>query len=182
MGQKILFIAATHGNEKIGVKVMKQLEENGFKPNWIIGNKKAFKQNKRFIDVDLNRSAPGSPKAKEYEKRRAWEILKLASKFKYVIDIHGTVSGSGIFTIITNPKIENLIFAASLPIKNIVIWVAKKSEVMNPLSEYFPRGLEIECGPKNSKKIRTNLKKIIINILKNNRDINNANKKNIFQG
>jgi len=182
MKKKFLFIGGTHGDEKIGVDILAAIQKDRTvrRLDWIVGNGKAVQKNKRYIDVDLNRAAPGNSKAKEYEKRRAWEILKLAKKYKYVIDIHGTKSSSGIFIIVTNPKIENLIFAASLPVRNVVIWVAKKSEIINPLSEYFPCGLEIECGPQNSKKIRKKLRKIITDLLKNNSDIKNT-KSRIFQ-
>ena len=61
--RKILFIAATHGNERDSVKVMRQLEKELPKEkygyDWIIGNKKAFAANARFVEQDLNRSAPG---------------------------------------------------------------------------------------------------------------------------
>lgn len=52
--RKVLFIAATHGNEQDGVKVMRQLEkelpkeEYGY--DWIIGNEKAFAANVRFTE------------------------------------------------------------------------------------------------------------------------------------
>jgi len=160
MKKEILFIAATHGDEKIGVEVLRGLEKN-YKFDWIVGNERALKINRRFVDFDLNRSAPGDKNSAGYEKRRAFEILKIASDYKAVIDIHDTTADSGIFTIVDNPTPENLIFAASLPIKNVVIWVAKKKEKISPLSEYFDCGLEIECGPKDSKETEGKLKQIL---------------------
>jgi|GEM_PF-6355136 len=55
--RKILFIAATHGNERDGVKVMRQLEKELPKEkygyDWIIGNEKAFLANTRFTNKIL---------------------------------------------------------------------------------------------------------------------------------
>lgn len=165
MKKEILFIAATHGDEKIGEKVLSKLEKDGKKSDWIIGNPEAFVKSRRCCDVDLNRCAPGNINSKKYEEKRAAEILKITKNYKYVIDIHGTTANSGIFAIVTNPTIENLIFATSLPVKNVVIWVAKKKEIINPLSEFFPCGLELECGPKDSDKTKKGIEKIIEKII-----------------
>lgn len=165
MEKNYLFIAKTHGDEKIGEEVLTQLSKL-FSFDWIIGNKKASKINRRFYNIDLNRAAPGKQKTKIYEEKRAFEILNIAKKYKFIIDIHGTVSNSGIFIIITNPKPENLVLASKLPIKNVVVWVAKNKEIINPLSEFFPCGLEIECGPKDSVKIKKELMSILKDILR----------------
>ena len=131
------------------------------------GNPRALKKGKRFTEYDLNRAAPGSLKAKEYEKRRAKEILDIASKYQYVIDIHGTVKNAGIFIIITNLSEDNLKLASMLDIPRIVVWPSFSGELKGPLSEFFRCGLEIECGPKNSHKIKKELKKNIIDFLEN---------------
>ena len=92
--RKVLFIAATHGNEQDGVKVMRQLEkelpkeEYGY--DWIIGNEKAFAANVRFTEQYLNRSAPGDSNSPIYEVRRAAELIEYGKKFDVVIDLHGT--------------------------------------------------------------------------------------------
>lgn len=174
MKNKILFIAGTHGDEKIGVDVLKEVEKD-FKINWIKGNEKALLENKRYLKHDLNRVAPGDAKSKDYETLRAYQILKVSNKFDYTIDLHGTTAKSGIFCIVTNPTPGNLMLAASLPIKNIVIWVAKEKEKISPLSEFFPSGLEIECGPKNDLSVKNQLTQIITSIVKNGIDLNKAN-------
>src|SRR5574344_1930263 len=91
---RILFITATHGNEQDGVKVMQQLEKelpkDKYGYDWIIGNEKAYQKNVRYIDQDLNRSAPGDSSSPVYEVRRAAELVKIANSYDVVIDIHGT--------------------------------------------------------------------------------------------
>ncbi len=173
----ILFVAATHGDEKIGVEILKKINKK-LDFNWLIANKKAFSRNKRFIDVDLNRIMPGKKYSRYYEKKRAYELNKILKNYKYIIDIHETVSNTGIFTIITKPTKKNMRLANSLPINNIVIWESGKKRNCGPITEYVNCGLEIECGPKNSKKIKKELENIIIKILKKYK---NENKKNIFE-
>jgi len=99
--------------------------------------------------------------AKQYEHGKAYELLKIAQNYRYIIDIHDTIARSGIFTIITNPKLENFFLATALPIENIVVWAAKESEKFGPITQFVNCGVEIECGPRNSKKIQKQLYKTL---------------------
>lgn len=67
----------------------------------------------------------------------------------------------------TNPKLINLFLASLLPIKNVVIWAANSSKKFGPITQFVKCGIEIECGPRNSKKIQKQLLKIIKSIVKN---------------
>lgn len=168
---KILFISATHGNESFSIPVIRSLEKKYLRGkygyDWIIGNPKALKRNIRFTEVDLNRSAPGNLKSALYEERRARQLVDLSKKYRFLIDIHGTDSGSGIFVLVTNPTLENLLLAASIPIKNVVIWAAKSSLAKGPLTQYVKcPAVEIECGPKSSKKISKWLETVVEDIIK----------------
>lgn len=167
LSKDFLFLTAVHGDEKLGVEVMKKLEKTSFSNrfDWVIANKKALKKGVRFSDRDLNRLAPGDKNSKKYEYRRAYELIKIAKNYRYVIDIHGTVTSSGIFTIVSNPKLENLLLAASLPIKNVVIWASKNWERFGPMTQFVDCGVEIECGPKNSKVIWEQLFEIVKSIV-----------------
>jgi hypothetical protein len=165
MKNNILFIGGTHGDEPIGVNALKELAKERSNFDWIIGNEPALRQKNREFEGNLNRSAPGNKDSLFYAQRRAAEILELSKKYKFVIDLHGTPSQSGIFIIITNPKKENFKLAARLPIKNVVYWPSFSSELEGPMSEFFPCGLEIECGPKNDPKTKQKLKNIIKNFL-----------------
>ena len=155
--RKILFIAATHGNERDSVKVMRQLEKELPKEkygyNWIIGNKKAFAANARFIEQDLNRSAPGDINSPVYEVRRAAELIEYGKNFDVVIDLHGTKTDSGIVTIIPYPTEENIRLAKSAGLSRNVVWYSEKSKIAGPLAQHMPvPAIEFECGPKGTKK------------------------------
>lgn len=168
--KKIIFLAATHGNENFTIPILKKLSKKSYssKFDWLIANPRALKKKRRFIDADLNRVAPGNNKSSKYEVRKAYNLIGKLKQYDYTIDLHGTIANTGIFTIITNLKKENLILAATLPIKNIVVWDLKNSKKIGPLTKFVNCGVEIECGPKNSTKIQKQLYKILNKFLKNN--------------
>ncbi|MBD3281374.1 hypothetical protein GF391_01370 [Candidatus Uhrbacteria bacterium] len=169
MKKDILFIAATHGDEPIGVEVLRDLQVKGLSFDWIVGNQPALDKGVRFIDTDLNRSAPGDPKAKSFEKCRAAEIVQISKQYQYTIDIHGSSKETGIFILITNPTMDNIKLASMLDIERIVIWPSLTPDQKGPLSEYFICGLEIECGKKDDPKIKAQLEETLAKFLKRDR-------------
>ncbi len=183
MKKNLLFTTLTHGDELIGLNVIKKLQviNKKNKINYIISNPKAFSKNVRFIDSDLNRVFPGK-KNGDYEQRRAYFIKNLGKQYKQVIDLHGTVSNTGIFIIITKLTKKNLLLAIKLDIKRIVIWT-DVSEVTGSLSTFMSSGIEIECGPKNRVKTQEDLFNKLNKFLNNKNDIDvekELSKRNIF--
>lgn len=166
--KKVLFVVASHGDEPVGLKVVERLfkskTEKNF--NYLVGNPRALKRNVRFIDTDLNRIYPGKLKG-NFEETIAYDNLKFIKKnnYDYVIDLHGTISKTGIFVIITKPTYENLFLASLLDIKRVVIW-PKSKETIGSLSSFVKCGIEIETGPKNNKKITKNLENILSKFVK----------------
>ena len=112
LNKKILFIAAVHGDEKIGVEAINKIQKTKLSEKFdsLIANQKALAQNKRFIDSDLNRIFPGNVNG-NYEEKRAKEITKIAKNYDFVIDLHGTISNTGIFIIIPKFTLANLLLA-----------------------------------------------------------------------
>lgn len=165
--KQLLFIAATHGNEKIGVEVMRKVQKKFADVNWVVGNPKALFKKIRYIDTDLNRSAPGDISSNKYEIRRAAELFKESEPYCEVIDIHGTVANTGIFTIINKFSRENLALAVSLPIERIVIWERSDRFSSGPITNYVKTGLEIEAGPQDSFQIKKQLQEIVEKIIIN---------------
>jgi succinylglutamate desuccinylase len=166
--KKTLFVVASHGDESVGLRTIEKLSKKTRKKiNYLVGNPEALKNNVRFVDSDLNRVYPGKFKG-NIEEKIAYNNLKLIRKIKYdyVIDLHGTVSKTGIFVIITNLSLKNLFLASMLKIKKIVIWPDSK-ESSGSLSTFTKCGLEIECGPKNSTKIIKRLENILTKFINN---------------
>lgn len=152
-----LFIGATHGNERVGVDALALLQQEKRNFDWIIGNPRAFVQNIRFTEKDMNRCGLGNLNSDIYEERRAAEIQAIAKEYTYTIDIHGVNQATETFLLITNPKKENLRLASFFDIDKVIIWPSITPEMQYPLSEFFPCGIEIEVGsqqePKNTEKL-----------------------------
>lgn len=165
--KKFLVVVATHGDEAFSLPIIKKIKEkfpNDF--DYIIGNPKALKENKRLTDIDLNRVAPGKKTSELYEEKRAREIIQKSKNYSFFVDIHGTVSASDIFTIVTNPTPQNMFLAYSLPIKRIVIWGSKNNgRSTGPLSRFVDCGVGIECGPKDKISICKKLENILKDFL-----------------
>lgn len=169
MNKKILFVSATHGDEGFSIEVLDELERKYPKDKYgydrIIGNPKALVRNARFIEKDLNRSAPGNLRSEVYEKRRAAEIMKITKNFDCVVDLHGANTKCGVVIIICKPTLSNFALATMFNIKRIVVWYETKRP-SGPLTQFcLPLGFEIECGPKTDPKIKKELGKVLKDFL-----------------
>lgn len=174
--KRILFIAATHGDEGYAIPVLESLEKkysrDEYSYDWIIGNPKAFAVGKRFVDTDMNRAAPGSQTSELYEERRVAEIIDIAKKYDVVIDIHGTSSDCGVTTLIPLPNEGNLELARQMNIKRNVIWQSSNPDrKTGPISEFVSAtAIEIECGPKTDSTVARDLEQVLEKfILANNK-------------
>jgi hypothetical protein len=88
---KVLVIGGMHGNETLGLKVVQLFQKNPVKNiDAVFANEQAIKGNCRFVGQDLNRSFPGNARSKEYEPKRAAQLLKLTKKYEVVLDFHNT--------------------------------------------------------------------------------------------
>ncbi|NQV12569.1 succinylglutamate desuccinylase/aspartoacylase family protein [Candidatus Uhrbacteria bacterium] len=170
MKNNTLFIGATHGNEPIGVRALERLSKSRQDFDWIIGNPKAYELNERSFEGDLNRSAPGDMDSTQFASRRAAEIIEKSQNYKYTIDLHGSAKQVGVFIIITNLTRENIELAVMLDIDRIVYWPAVSPELNGPMSEFFPCGLEIECGPKDDPAVQSELENKIERFLDSHQD------------
>lgn len=174
---KILFIAATHGDEGFSLDVLRKLKEryprDVFGYDRAIGNPRALRRNVRYVEADLNASAPGSSTSPIYEERRAAQIMELSKRYQFLIDIHGTVSDCGIVTIISSPTLANLLLAAALPIDRNVIWYMGRTPGKGPLARFADcPGIAIECGPKSSETVKRELEGVLGTLLETKVDCN----------
>ena len=146
MKKKILIIAATHGDEKIGLEVYGYLSARGLEKYFdlLIANPPALAANKRFLDCDLNRSYPGNLRSPLSEKRLAAQNLALAQKYRYVIDLHEACSGTDDFIIVPRRRLAKNNFLGSIPLERVLLW----PEPRGPLGDVLPRCIELEFGLK----------------------------------
>jgi hypothetical protein len=88
---RILIIGGMHGNELLGLKIVKLLHSMPIKSvGTVLANEQAIVAKRRYMGLDLNRSFPGSSKSKNYESQRAAQLLRLARKYDVVLDFHNT--------------------------------------------------------------------------------------------
>lgn len=86
----------THPDEQAAMAVVDSLEARPI-PNVVSGiaNPLARELGKRFVDMNMVHAFPGDSGAKEYEKRRAVEVLAASQGFDVVVDLHNINSGHG---------------------------------------------------------------------------------------
>jgi len=156
----VLFLAGTHGDESVGLELMRALGD-GEKHDWLIANEKAVAINKRFVDCDLNRSAPGALQSDQYEERRAAEILLKARNYNYVIDVHNHSLETRTFIILTKPSFEDLLLAAQFDINDIVVWLPSEKRPTGPLTEFIEPAVEIEANRNDGARLAAVLQKFL---------------------
>jgi len=165
--KKILLIAATHGDEKIGIEVINNLIKKGYREafDFIIANPQAFQKNVRFIDFDLNRAYPGSKFSKLYEKRLAYRNLKIAKQYLYIIDLHEASTGINDFIIVPRRKLSRVFPIELINLKKVLLW----PDPTGPLSQILKNAIELEFGMKNRnrKRVVDKATKIMEGFIKN---------------
>ena len=157
---KIILNILTHGDERIGVKVAKELEKLKIDKNIFvvqIANKKAFELGERFVDQDLNRSFPGK-KDGNREERIAYELSPIIRSADLVIDIHSTKSELKDAIIVTKLDAATRGCITAIAPKYALIMNATRD---NALISEAKIGLAFEYGKDNDKKT---LEKIIADI------------------
>lgn len=147
---KLLIIVATHGDEKIGIAVVKILGKKGYGKyfDYLVANPRALKQNKRFIDFDLNRAYPGRQNSPLYEMRQARKNLMQAKNYRYIIDIHEASAGQDNFIIVPRRKISSFFPLEFINLRRVLLWPSPKG----PMSQILKNAVELEFGMRNKKR------------------------------
>ncbi|MEE4244872.1 MAG: aspartoacylase, partial [Kangiellaceae bacterium] len=113
----ILIVGGTHGNESTGVYIIDSLTNNPqrlaeypFNVELLLANPEAVKQNKRYLDKDLNRCFSRALLAEQnfsqYESKLAREIVdeigdKDTCKYDLIIDLHTSTANMGVNLVLT---------------------------------------------------------------------------------
>lgn len=150
MKKKLLIICATHGNERIGLEVVEKLQAKKLDRyfDYVVANPRALEKNVRFCDCDLNRSYPGAEESRAYEKRRACEILSMARKYEYVLDMHEASCGTDNFIIIPRLRLNKVFPLDLLDLEVALLW----PDSPGPLGSVLKNVVELECGMKNKER------------------------------
>ena len=167
MIKKVAIIGGTHGNEITGIYLLKrwdaeraEITRDSFTTITLWANPRAFYENKRFIDVDLNRcfllDELNDKRNLTYEGQRAKAINALLgpkheSAVDFIIDIHTTTSNMGVTLILFEGRDEFAFRMASfikshIPTVNVYLF-KDQGEDLPYLVSIAPRRLVLEIGP-----------------------------------
>jgi succinylglutamate desuccinylase len=141
---KILFIISTHGDEKIGLEVIKKLLKKGLGSqfDFITANPFALASGTRYIEKDLNRSYPGNSTSNTLEEALADHNLSIAQRYEFVIDLHEAQCGTDNFIIIPRDKMPNDFSLNLIDLETVLLW----PDPRGPLGETLKNTVELEFG------------------------------------
>ncbi len=142
----VAIVGCIHGDELIGKRVMEELKRIKLKKGkliTIIGNKKALRMKRRFVDQDLNRSFPGRSDG-NYEQRLACDLKENLCGADFVIDIHSTVTDVKDLVIITKVNSEILDLLNFFAPRRVALMTPDIGE--KALTYYCKAGISLEYG------------------------------------
>ncbi len=150
--KKIAIYGGTHGNEWTGVFIVQNMKFSHPKllVDTYLSNEEAYKQNKRYLDTDLNRCFEKQDiqnlELKNREQSQAKDIAQNVRDYDFVIDLHTTTSQMGPTLILTREDEETLRVCKQAqkyyPEIKIIF------EYGDPyLVSYAKKGVIIEVGP-----------------------------------
>jgi aspartoacylase len=155
----VVIVGGTHGNERTGVSLVHhwqqapgEVQRAGFATRLLLANPEAVRQNRRFIDCDLNRSFLAHQKGAGYERERAREIrawIEQAGRRTFVVDLHTTTANMGI-TLITDTDPVNLAVAAEVQdamAASRIYCFADSDRINSCLRASARGGIGVEIGP-----------------------------------
>ncbi|MGJ8692427.1 MAG: aspartoacylase [Thalassotalea sp.] len=172
--KQVAVVGGTHGNEFSGIYLLKKWQEapdlvarESFATEMVFANPKAFGENKRYIDCDLNRQFTANKLADNdlanYEQSRAKAINsqlgpKGNSRTDFIIDLHNTTSNMGPTLILIQSDDFNKKLGAyvlqQMPEAIVIFEDQKPVEQHYFLCSIAPHGVIIEIGPQPQSVIR----------------------------
>jgi aspartoacylase len=148
---KKLLVGGTHGNEWTGIYLLENMKSSSLFEAELLANPEAFKQNKRFVDEDLNRCFSKEKRSNPsgvLERERAIEIHRIIENFDLVLDCHTTTSNMG-NTLIFTRKTKEMFHLIQFIKKKVpyikVLFHADPDEQY--LISHCKLGIVVEVGP-----------------------------------
>ncbi|MBD2384423.1 aspartoacylase [Cylindrospermum sp. FACHB-282] len=161
---RVAIVGGSHGNELIGVYLVKKFQQNGnlinrssFETLALLGNPKAIAEGRRYIDKDLNRCFHNSVlqdiTLSTYEDLRAKEIQQILQPpnqpiVDAIVDLHTTTANMGLTLILGDMHPLLLRLAAYLSSINPLVKVCSHQQARGSgyLRSLCELGLVIEVG------------------------------------
>ena len=171
-GKNLVVLVGVHGNEVCGVKaadlLLPKLKIKSGTVTFIYANLEAIKQNKRFVEQNLNRcffNEQSSDVKQSLEGKTAREIISYLDKADALLDIHASLTKDSVPFVICDES--NIEIARLLNPKKIVCNIDKfhpgsTDRYMNLQNK---PGFCFECGYVNDPDTQDIAEKAIINFL-----------------
>lgn len=177
----VTIVGGTHGNEYTGIYLLKKwrkspnlLSRKGIDVSTLFANTNAFRDNRRYLDCDLNRQFTipdlDNSELSNYEQSRAKAInAELGPKNSasqktntdFIIDLHNTTSNMGPSLILLQSDDFNLKLAAyvkmHMPEAVIIMEDQKPLAEQAYLCSIAPQGVIVEIGPQPQSVIRQDI-------------------------
>ncbi len=173
----VTIVGGTHGNEYSGIYLLRKwqqspelLARDGIATSTLFANTNAFRDNRRYLDCDLNRQfrIPDleNNQLSNYEQSRAKLINaqigpKGDAKTDFIIDLHNTTSNMGPSLILLQSDAFNLKLAAyvkhHMPEAVIIMEDQKPLEDQAYLCSVASQGVIVEVGPQPQSVIRQDI-------------------------
>lgn len=166
MINNIAIVGGMHGNEVTGLHLVEHwanasdaITRPSFATHLFIGNPKAARLNRRYVDEDLNRCFAAavleSDEKVTYESNRAFYLNQVIGpkgrpKHDFLIDMHTSTSNCGVMIIIIEPTSLNLSVAAYIMEKEPkarIHYIPSTSGDLPYMNSIAPNSLGIEVGP-----------------------------------
>ncbi len=145
--KSILFVVATHGDEKIGLEIVEALLRKGLgeRFDYLVANPFALAKGQRFVDCDLNRSYPGKTDSAKIEEVLSEKNFELAKSYDLVVDIHEARCGSDNFIIIPRKEKSDIFPLELIDLNMVLLWPDPKG----PMASLLENAIELEFGMLN---------------------------------
>jgi len=168
--KKLLITVCIHGNETCGLVAVNQLLQEGFFKHGfdaktlsitiLLGNPRAVMENKRYIDMNLNRmflihhceEKPGAAHVDDpYERSRLEEIIAEMHQCDAYLDIHSTSAPTVPFAIVP-PGEKSELLAKKFPVKFVLHNVMKviSGTSIDYVKQLNKPAICVECGQHRS--------------------------------
>lgn len=184
-GKNILILGAVHGNETAGtnasLNLIKKIKNNeielqsGSVTFIPIVNEKAYQEDKRFVDINLNRVVKEHKNPQNNEEKIANALIPFIKNCDVMIDLHSThCEEDKPFAFLDYPTPENINLLNIIPVETALTgWpeiYKNEAEISNFCTEEYAythhkQGITIECGYHKSPKAIETATKTILNTL-----------------
>ncbi len=150
-GPTAVIMGGSHGNEKVGPRALDVLERelsiDAGTVYLIRANLSALRQNKRFIESDMNRCFSLLNKGQTEEEKRTLELMKILDTADALLDLHSFNDDAGEPFAITDRPSMSLARIFDVPTLSLGWDAIHKGSSDEYMHSRGKAAVSVECGP-----------------------------------